>query len=88
MVILEARGALEGEVDGRIKDLISLVFYVIIVAKQVILRSNVMLREMIFAVVNYSKEIMHRLHDRMKTEKTFVCFIAYDECCYRKGDTR
>ena len=75
MVILEAGGALEEEVDGRIEDLLILVLYVIIVAKQAILQPSVMLREMIFAVVNYSKETMHRLHDKMKTEKS-TCLLC------------
>ena len=72
MVILEAGGALEEEVDGRIENLLILVLYVLIVAKQAILYPSVMLREMIFVVVNCSKETMHRLHDRMKTEKS-IC---------------
>ena len=75
MVILEAGGALEEEVAGRIEDLLILVLYVIIVAKQAILQPSVMLREMIFAVVNCSKETMHRLHDRMKTEKS-ICLLC------------
>ena len=75
MVILEAGGALEEEVVGRIEDLLILVLYVIIVAKQAILQPSVMLREMIFAVVNCSKETMHRLHDRMKTEKS-ICLLC------------
>ena len=75
MVILEAGGALEEEVDGRIEDLVILVLCVIIVAKQAILQPSVMLREMIFAVVNCSKETMHRLHDRMKTEKS-ICLLC------------
>ena len=75
VVILEARGALEEEVDGRIEDLLILVLYVIIVAKQAILQPNVMLREMIFTVVNCSKETMHRLHDRMKTKKS-ICLLC------------
>ena len=74
VVILEAGGALEEEVDGRIEDLVIMVLCVIIVAKQDILQHSVMLREMIFAVVNCSKEIMHRLHDRMKTEKS-ICLL-------------
>ena len=37
VVILEARGALEEEVDGRIEDLIIMVLCVIIVAKHAIL---------------------------------------------------
>ena len=75
MVILEARGARDEEVDGRIEDLIILVLCVIIVAKQAILQPSVMLREMIYAVVNCSKETMHRLHDRMKTEKS-ICLLC------------
>ena len=75
MVILEAGGALEEEVDGRIEDLLILVLYVIIVAKLAILQPSVMLREMIFAVVNCSKETMHHLHDRMKTEKS-ICLLC------------
>ena len=75
VVILEAGGALEEEVVGRIEDLLILVLYVIIVAKQAILQPSVMLREMIFAVVNCSKETMHRLHDRMKTEKS-ICLLC------------
>ena len=75
MVILEAGGALEEEVVGRIEDPLILVLYVIIVAKQAILQPSVMLREMIFAVVNCSKETMHRLHDRMKTEKS-ICLLC------------
>ena len=75
MVILEAGGALEEEVVGRIEDLLILVLYVIIVAKQAILQPSVMLREMIFVVVNCSKETMHRLHDRMKTEKS-ICLLC------------
>ena len=75
MVILEAGGALEEEVASRIEDLLTLVLYVIIVAKQAILQPSVMLREMIFAVVNCSKETMHRLHDRMKTEKS-ICLLC------------
>ena len=51
------------------------VLCVIIVAKQAILQPSVMLREMIFAVVNCSKETMHRLHDRMKTEKS-ICLLC------------
>ena len=76
MVILEAGGALEEEVVGRIEDLLILVLYVIIVAKQAILQPSVMLREMIFAVVNCSKETMHRLHDRMKTEKSIFLLCS------------
>ena len=72
MVILEVGGALEEEVVGRIEDLLILVLYVIIMAKQAILQPSVMLREMIFAVVNCSKETMHRLHDRMKIENS-IC---------------
>ena len=75
MVILEAGGALEEEVVGRIEDLPIPVLYVIIVAKQAILQPSVMLRVMIFAVVNCSKETMHRLHDRMKTEKS-ICLLC------------
>ena len=75
MVILEAGGALEEEVVGKIEDLLIPVLYVIIVAKQAILQPSVMLREMIFAVVNCSKETMHRLHDRMKTEKS-ICLLC------------
>ena len=75
MVILEAGEALKEEVDGRIEDLIILVLCVIIVAKQAILQPSVMLREMIYAVVNCSKETMHRLHDRMKTEKS-ICLLC------------
>ena len=75
MVILEAGGALEEEVAGRIEDLLTLVLYVIIVGKHAILQPSVMLREMIFAVVNCSKETMHRLHDRMKTEKS-ICLLC------------
>ena len=75
MVILETGGALEEEVDDRIEDLLILVLYVIIVAKLAILQPSVMLREMIFAVVNCRKETMHRLHDRMKTEKS-ICLLC------------
>ena len=75
MVILEVGGALEEEVVGRIEDLLILVLYVIIVAKQAILQPSVMLREMIFVVVNCNKETMHRLHDRMKMEKS-ICLLC------------
>ena len=75
MVILEAGGALEEEVLGKIEYLLILVLYVIIVAKQAILQPSVMLREMIFAVVNCNKETMHCLHDRMKTEKS-ICLLC------------
>ena len=68
MVILEAGGALEEEVVGRIEDLLIPVLYAI-------LQPSVMLREMIFTVVNCSKETMHRLHNRMKTEKS-ICLLC------------
>ena len=55
MVILEAREAREEEVDGRIEDLIILVLCFITVAKQAILQPNVILREMIFTVVEARK---------------------------------
>ena len=60
---------------GRIEDLLILVLYVIIVAKRAILQPSVMLREMIFAVVNCSKETMHRLHNNMKIEKS-ICLLC------------
>ena len=75
MVTLEAGGALEEEVDGRTKVLTTLVLCATTVAKQVILQPNVMLREMMSAVVSCSKETMHRLHDRMKT-KMNVCSLC------------
>ena len=55
MVILEAEGAQEEEVDGRIEDLIILSLCIIIVEKQAILQPNAMLREMIFVVVKDRK---------------------------------
>ena len=45
MVILEAGGAQEEEVDGKIEDLTILALCVIIVAKQAILQPSVMLRD-------------------------------------------